>query len=130
MGTCYVVLYSILLIDSDRINAGGDENAGRNRGVNRYVSCYIFVLYSVYFFFSLFFFSIVYSTPTGGLGRTQRDRCGRRSNTGRNRWAGNREEEVEGWAAGLRKGAGGGEEQGRARGSNGRAARQQRGGLR
>ena len=87
MGTCYVVLYSILLIDSDRINAGGDENAGRNRGVNRYVSCYIVcsLLYLFLLLALLLFYCLLTVQRQAGLGEMQRDWRGRRSNTGRGR---------------------------------------------
>ena len=50
-------------------DAGGDRNAGRDRGGEVKVRVMLlFVLYSVHFFFSLFFFSIVYSAATGRAG--------------------------------------------------------------
>ena len=91
----------------DRTNAGGDRNAGRNSGSTGACHVMLFVLYSIYsFFFSLFFFSVVYSTTTGGAGRGATDRRGRHSNTGRDKEADEREEEVErlGWRS---KGGGG-----------------------
>ena len=128
-GLCYVVFYFLFssihcfcfLIFSffakinnmrartrpDRTNAGGDRNAGQNSGSTDACHVMLFVLYSIYsFFFSLFFFSVVYSTTTGGAGQGATDRRGRHSNTGRDKEADEREEEVErlGWRS---KGGGG-----------------------
>ena len=41
----------------DRTNTGGDRNAGQNSGSTGACHVILFVLYSIYFFFSLFFFS-------------------------------------------------------------------------
>ena len=94
----------------DRTNAGGDRNAGRDRGEGKRVCVMLlFVFYSIHFFFSLFFFSIVYVRQQPGRDRAGRNRtnAGSDSNKGWDRGAGRREEEVEGRSGGLRRRAGG-----------------------
>ena len=53
----------------DRTKAGGDRNTRRNSGSTGACHVTLFVLYSIYFFFSLVFISIVYSATAGGTGR-------------------------------------------------------------
>ena len=72
-------------------NTGGNRNAGRDEGGQRVRVMLLFVLCSVYFFFSLFFFSIVYSTTSGRVGRnvTGPSRVAQQRRTGQGgRWAG------------------------------------------
>ena len=89
----------------DRTDASSDgEMRDKTGGSTETCNVISFVLYSIYFFFSLFFFSIVYNTATGGAGwdATGPVRAAQQHGTGEG--AGELEEEVEGWAAGLRKG--------------------------
>ena len=97
----------------NRTNASVVRSEGRRSGSTG--ACRVYDLFSTQFNVSSFHsssFPLCAVHQQMGLGGTQRDWRGRRSNTGRDRGAGEREEEVEGWAAGLRKGVGGGRERG------------------
>ena len=115
MGTCCCFSFSILfyslflfsdylLFGKEYVTTGeveqgrtgpSDRNARRNRGVNRYVSCYI-ICSLLYVFLLLALFPLSTAQQQVGLGRTQWDRRGWRSNRGCDRGTGEREEEVEG----------------------------------
>ena len=84
----------------ERTNLGGNRNAGRDgegRATGTFHVIFCSLLYS-FLLLALLFFQLFTVQQQTGLGETQRNQHGRRSNAGRDRGAGGREEEVEGRA--------------------------------
>ena len=80
----------------------GQDQRGHRQKRGTHVMLF-FVLYSIHFFFSLFFFSncLKCNNRRGGAGQDIQDRG-----------AGGQEDEVEGWAGSLKRGTGRGGERG------------------